>query len=125
MPRSVWMLVPGLLTVLACAAGPDPDEPKPVDRPARVEVVNNYPLPVEILAIGSGINQRLGTVHPGMSAHFNIPQNVIGSGGVVLQARPAAESQSFRSDPILIAPGSIVDFRITAQLFSSTATLRP
>jgi hypothetical protein len=91
----------------------------------RVEVRSNHALPVEIYAIGSGITQRLGTVDPGMDAHFVIPANLTKSGSVVLQASPTASSQRFRSGELLLAPGTIVELIVAPQLFSSTGTLRP
>jgi hypothetical protein len=120
------MLLPMLLTASACGrrGGGDDGAPPPTDSPVRVEVTNNNALPVEVYAVGSGITHRLGTVHPGMDAHFVIPQNLIGSGGVELQARPGTAGQPFRSGQLLLAPGTIVDFQVTPQLFNSTVTLR-
>ena len=128
MSRASLLLVPLLLlAVPACARGGAEAEEQlqPVDMPVRLEVTNNFALPIEIEAIGSGVTHRVGTVHPGMSAHFTLPQNLMGSGGVELIAHPTASSDSFRSDPLLLAPGTIVDFHVTPQLFNSTATLRP
>lgn len=123
--RRVWLLVPVLLLhTLACAKG-DPDEPGPSDSPVRVEVTNHHALPVEIYAAGAGTSQRLGVVNPGMSAHFVIPGNLTHSGSVELQASPTASTQRFRSDRLLLAPGTIVEFIVATQLFNSTATLRP
>ena len=123
--RSEWALVPCLLLLApACAKG-GADEPGPDDSPVRVEVTNHHALPVEIYAFGSGISQRLGTVDPGMDAHFVIPANLTKSGGVELQASPTASSQRFRSGAMLLAPGTIVVLNVAPQLFSSTATLRP
>jgi hypothetical protein len=123
--RGWLMLTPWLvLTVSACARGGGGDEPGPDRSPVRVEVTNNHALAVEIYAVGSGITHRLGTVDPGMEAQFVIPQNLIG-GGVELQARPGGGRQPFRSDKLLLAPGTIVEFLIAPQLFNSTATLRP
>jgi hypothetical protein len=120
------MLVPGLLLACsACARGGGEGEPTPNDSPVRVEVTNNYALPIEIYAVGSGITHRMGTVDPGMAGRFVIPQNLIGSGSVELQARPGTTKPPFRSGPLLLAPGRIVDFVIAPQLFNSTATLRP
>jgi len=123
--RSVWALVPCLLLwASACAKG-GADEPRPSDSPVRVEVTNQHALPVEIYAFGSGISQRLGTVDPGMDAHFVIPANLTRSGSVELQASPTASSQRFRSGALLLAPGTIVELNVAPRLFSSTATLRP
>ncbi len=114
-----------LLSAPACArGGGEEDSPAPDDSPVRVEVTNNYALPVEIYAVGAGINQRLGTVHPGMAAQFPIPQNVVSSGAVELRAEAGGVNQPFRSGQLLLAPGTIVDFRVMPQLFNSTVTLR-
>jgi hypothetical protein len=123
--RGWLMLAPWMvLTVSACARGGGADEPGPDRSPVRVEVTNNHALAVEIYAVGSGITQRLGTVDPGMEAQFVIPQNLTG-GSVELQARPGGGRQPFRSDKLLLAPGTIVEFLVAPQLFNSTATLRP
>lgn len=122
------MLLPWLLlTSMACAHASSGDEPEPQSNgePVQVDVRNNYALPVEIYALGSGITQRLGTVHPGMTGHFVLPQGLIGAGGVELQARPGSDEQPFRSDRLLLSPGAIVDFVIAPVLFNSTAALRP
>ena len=125
MPRRVWMLLAVLLvSVLACAKG-NPDDPQPNGSPVRVEVTNNHALPIQIYAVGGGINQRLGTVHPGMNAHFVVPANIVGSGSVELLASPPASNERFRSGQLLLAPGTIVEFIVAPQLFNSTATLRP
>jgi hypothetical protein len=123
--RHAWLILSVfLLGNNACARGGS-DEPRPNDSPVRVEVTNRHALPVEIRASGNGINQRLGTVHPGMDAHFVIPANITKSGGVVLEAGPTASSQRFRSGDLLLAPGTIVVLIVAPQLFSSTASLRP
>jgi hypothetical protein len=90
-----------------------------------MEVSNQHALPMEIYAFASGITQRLGTVHPGMSSHFTVPQNLIGNGSVRFEARPTGGGQPFRSGDLLLAPGAVVDFRIASQLFNSTVTRRP
>ncbi len=126
MLRRVWMLAPVLLLcTTACARGNAADEPHPNDSPVRVEVTNRHALAVEIYASGSGITQRLGTVHPGLDAHFVIPANLTSSGSVELEAAPPASSQRFRSGALLLAPGTIVELIVAPQLFNSTATLRP
>jgi hypothetical protein len=122
--RRVWTLVPGLLLTAACARG-GTDGPQPSDSPVRVEVTNRHALAVEVYAIGNGITQRLGTVHPGLNAHFVIPANLTTSGGVELQVAPTASNERFRSGELLLAPGRIVELIVAPQLFNSTATLRP
>ncbi len=121
----MWTLVSILLLgANACAKG-GTDTPTPDDSAVRVEVTNRNPLPIEVYAVGNGIEQRLGTVHPGMNAQFTIPANLTTSGGVELLAAPTQSNQRFRSGELLLAPGSIVDLIVAPQLFSSTATIRP
>lgn len=124
--RRAWgVLAPGLLlTICACARSGSGDLPS-TNNPVSVEVTNRHALPMEVSALGSGINHRLGTVHPGMAGHFVVPQNLIGSSSVRFEARPSGDGQPFLSGDILLAPGAVVDFVIAAQLFNSTVTRRP
>jgi len=119
------VLVPALLLTASACAHSGGGEISPNDSPVSVEVTNEHALPMEVFAVGSGITQRLGTVHPGMSGHFVIPQNLVGNGSVRFEARPSGGGQPFRSGETLLAPGAVVDFMIRAQLFNSTVTRRP
>ena len=124
MLRGLGVLVPGLLlTVCACARSGG-GEAAPSAGTVEVSVTNRNALPMEVYASGSGINHRMGTVHPGMGGHFVIPQNLVGSGSVQFEARPSGGGQPFRSGEVLLAPGSLIEFQIAAQLFSSTVTRR-
>jgi hypothetical protein len=124
-----WVLTLLLLLVgSACARGGGGETPEPSGSPARVEVTNNYPLALEIFVIGAGTTHRLGSVDPGMVGQFVIPQTMIGGGQLEFQAKPPPRSparEQARSGPMLVAPGTIVDFVITPRLFNSTATVRP
>jgi hypothetical protein len=125
MLRGLGVLASALvLTVSACAHSGG-SEVRPTGSPVSVEVTNRHALPMEVYALGSGISQRLGTVHPGMDSHFTVPQTLIGNGSVRFEARPTGGGQPFRSGDILLAPGSVVDIVIAAQLFNSTVTQRP
>ena len=129
MLRRSRLLVPVLLlTASACShsrGGEVEPEVRETGIPAYVEVENQHALPMEIYAFASGITQRLGTVHPGMSSRFTIPPNLIGNGSVRFEARASGGGQPFRSGEILLEPGSVVDMRLEAQLFNSTVTRRP
>ncbi|MFL5494220.1 MAG: hypothetical protein ACJ8DC_07550 [Gemmatimonadales bacterium] len=125
MRRRVGVLASALLLTVSACAHSGGSEVQPTGTPVSVEVTNQHALPMEVYALGSGITQRLGTVHPGMGSHFVVPQNLIGNGSVRFEARPTGGGQPFRSGDILLAPGSVVDFMIAAQLFNSTVTRRP
>lgn len=120
-----WGLVLGLLVAASACGHRTPEEVQLTTIPVRVEVTNNYALAMEIFAVGSGITHRLGTVHPGMSGTFVLPQNLIAAGAVEFQAHTTASMQRFASGELLLSPGAIVDFQIAPVLFSSSATIRP
>jgi hypothetical protein len=116
-----------LLASSACARAADDegeDEATPIHAPVSVDVTNQYALPVEVYAFGSGITHRLGTVHPGMDSRFVIPQNLVGGGSVRFEARPGSDARPFQSGEVLLSPGSDVQIMISPQLFNSTVTLR-
>ena len=119
-----WQLVtPALmLAVASCAHGGGAQAP--AAGTVEVAVTNQNALPMEVYASGSGINHRMGTVHPGMGGHFTIPQNLVGNSSVLFEARPSGGGQPFRSGEILLAPGSLIQFVIAPQLFNSTVTRR-
>jgi hypothetical protein len=123
--RRLVGLATALLTISACSHGGGGGEVRPTEIPVSVEVNNRHALPMEVFAVGSGITQRLGTVHPGMASHFTVPANLVGNGSVTFEARPTGSGQPFRSGEILLAPGAVVDFTIAPQLFNSTVTRRP
>ena len=123
--RRVWTLAPSLLLfAIGCGKG-GTESPGPSNDPVRVEVTNRHALAVQVYALGSGIEHRLGIVEPGMKASFVIPANLTTSGDVEIRVSSAASNQRFRSGELLLAPGSIVDLIVAPQLFSSTATIRP
>jgi hypothetical protein len=97
--------------------------PARADAPVRIVVTNEYTAPMEIVAVGSNINHRLGIVHPGMVGEFVLPQAMVGGGTVELFA--ADERSRARSGPLLLSPGVVVDFAIRNPLFNSSASVRP
>jgi hypothetical protein len=128
MARRTWILFCFLFAAgSACRRGSDeaPYPSDPILAPIRIEVVNNHALPVEITITGSGINHRLGTVHPGMTATFTVPPGMVGNGSVELLAQSSASRTPNRTGPILLSPGAIVDYVVAQVLFNSTATIRP
>jgi hypothetical protein len=121
-----WLtLFAGVVLSSAACARSGGEDVEPAARPsASVEVRNDNALPVELFAAGSGTSQRLGTVHPGMRGGFAVPPSMLGGGSVEVQVR-SANGQTFRSGPLLLSPGAVVDVFVATQLFNSTATVRP
>ena len=127
MRRELRLAVLVALIGAACAK-PNPDEVAPTGAPVHVEVDNRNGQPIEVSAIGAGTTYRLGVVHPGMRAHFVIPANVLSAGSVELAATPGtpgARSQVYRSGPMLVSPGKVIDLLVAAELFNSKTSIRP
>jgi hypothetical protein len=122
--RALRVVVAALLLTPSACARSGGGETAPAAGSVEISVTNRNALPMEVYASGSGINHRMGTVHPGMGGHFVIPQNLVGSGSVQFEARPSGGGQPFRSGEVLLAPGSLIQFVIAPQLFNSTVTLR-
>jgi hypothetical protein len=128
MHRRSCVLIAGLLvTGAGCAhhpsGAPDPGAVQPAA--VHLNVTNNSPLPMEVYAVGSGINYRMGTVSPGLASHFVFPPSMIGNGPLEVQARPSGGGDLIRSGQLLLSPGQVVDFKIEAHQVNSTTTVRP
>lgn len=108
---------------LACSRS-RPDVVRPVDAPVWLNVLNNNALPVVVSLASAGSSHRLGTVHPGMSTRFTIPPNFVEGQSVEFLVKNDAGG-FFRSGAFLLVPGEIIDMTVAAQMFSSTAVLRP
>jgi hypothetical protein len=128
MRRGSWFLVAGFLwTGFACAHGrgaaADPGTARPAD--VLVNVTNNYATSMEVHAIASGINYRMGTVSPGIPRQFVLQRAILGSGGMVeFLAQASGYGPRARSEQLQLVPGDIVDFVIATNLEGSTATVR-
>jgi hypothetical protein len=114
-----------LVLISGCGRSGRSDEPQPQRSDGRVyvQVINRNALPMEVSAQSGGINHRMGTVHPGMSTQFFLPQNLSNS-SVRFEARTSGGGQPFRSGDVQLVPRGIVQFTIAPQLFSSTVERR-
>jgi hypothetical protein len=123
--RGQLAAVLALVLISACGRSGSSDEPKPERSDGRVyvQVINRNALPMEVSAMSGGINHRMGTVHPGMSTQFFLPQNLSNS-SVRFEARTSGGGQPFRSSDLQLVPRAIVQFTIASQLFSSTVERR-
>ncbi|MFL5401314.1 MAG: hypothetical protein ACJ8BF_00665 [Gemmatimonadales bacterium] len=124
MLHALRLLVPALVLTASACAHSGGGEAAPTAGSVEVRVTNQNALPMEVYATGSGINHRMGTVHPGMDGSFVIPQNLVGNGSVQFLARPSGGGEPFRSGEVLLAPGSLIEFLIAPQLFNSTVIRR-
>ena len=96
------------------------------DGRVRVNVTNNYALPVDVSAVASGTVYRMGTVAPGIVGHFLLRRAMLAGGGMVeFVAQPVGTEPPVRSGQLLLEQGDIVDFEITTHLIASYARVRP
>lgn len=117
-----------LLALSACLFGPRRSTTAgvPRDGRVRVNVTNNYALPVDVSAMASGIVYRMGTVAPGIVGHFLLRRAMLAGGGMVeFAAQPAGTEPPVRSGQMLLQEGDVVDFEITSHLIASYARVRP
>ena len=119
-----------LLAISACAYGTGgprsaPRRAQDPDGAVWLNVTNYSNGPMEIYAAGRGTSYRIGTVLPGLTSHFVVRPTMIVNGPVEFGARADGRSPLYRSGPLLLVPGNVVDFQLTASPTSSTATVRP
>jgi hypothetical protein len=127
--RGAGIIMAGLILVnSACAygMGSAPNERRAHDPDGGVylNVTNRSGSPMEIYAVGSGTLYRMGTVYPGLESRLVIRPGMIVNGSVELRA-VSGNRPAFRSGPILLVPGDVVDLQLEDQSVISTATVRP
>lgn len=114
-----------LLVLAGACSKKAPDQVRPNEAPVHIAVDNKYALAIEVFVTRGGANYRLGLVHPGMQSDFVVPPAYVGGTSVEFVVTPTVTGPSYRSGPTLLAPGEIVDLRVSPVLFSSTTSIRP
>jgi hypothetical protein len=123
-------LLIGMALLMSTGCGAGMETATAAGRAARpegavyVNVTNFSGGPMDIYAAGTGTSYRVGTVLPGLSSRFEVRPTMTVNGAVELIAR-SGQRQFFRSGPVLLRPGSVVDFRIDESPVLTTATIRP
>ena len=123
--RRASFLLASLLLVASCGRRTGTGDVTPHSAPANVFVTNHYAEAMEVTALSAGINHRLGLVSPEVERHFVLPSALLAAGGQIeFIATPAGNGPVARSGSVQVAPGDIVDFVISAQIFNSQAIVR-
>jgi hypothetical protein len=127
--RGVGIIMAGLVLVSSACAysmgqAPDARRAHDPDGGVYLNVVNHSGRPMEIFATGSGTIYRMGTVLPGLQSRLVIRPGMIVNGTVEFRAT-SGNAPAFRSGPILLAPGDVVDLQLEDQSVISSATVRP
>lgn len=90
----------------------------------RVDNRSGFSLRVYV-ASETGQKERLGTMDSYGSARFVLPRGVtVSSSEVQMVAEPTGTRRVFTSQPVLINPGDLVDWRILNERGRSTVTVR-
>jgi hypothetical protein len=117
-PRIACLALAATLALSACAhqARYATEDGAPTSAVA-VEVANHNWLDVVVYAISGGNRVRLGSVTTGLEGRFRLPRSmVVQSGNLFLEAHLVGSNQMYRSDPIMVNPGSRVIWSLENQL---------
>ena len=106
--------------------GEEPAEARAGDS-VVVYVTNNWGLPMEVFAVGSGTSYRMGLVSPGIPRHFVLRRDILATDGrVEFLARASGSGPQVRSGVIQLRAGdTAIDFEIATIPMGSRATIRP
>lgn len=128
MYRTAMLLAAGVfLSAAACThrQGAAGDAASPAsERPVRLRVRSHYGLPVDMYALAGGAEFRLGTVAPGIERSFVVPKAALADGPVDFEARPAGTEPPQRSGRLVLAPGDVVLFEISATMLINVTSVR-
>ena len=100
--------------------------PRAVDDTVWVIITNNYALPMEIYATGTGTTYRLGVVDPGIKREFRLRRDLLATNHVVtFTAQASGVGPRYVADPVYISAGDVVDFIIATNVIGSRVDVRP
>ena len=111
------LTVAALVAVPAAAAQTASEErsetPAAVSERTTVRVVNDNWHDITVYAFRAGYRRRLGTVTSFTSSVFTLPPNfLIPSDELRLIADPIGRRGAFVSEPLLVNPGDVVEWRL-------------
>lgn len=107
-------IAPALLLVLAGACASAPTEREiPADGSASAFVLNSSDGSYTVYVQSSSGRFRLGFVEPLSSGRFRVPGELVLAGGTfTLLAEGRGASPNFQSEPFVVQPGYIVNWRL-------------
>lgn len=123
-PRTAALAV-ALLAATACIHhGQDPnDDDSPPREPVKVHVRNENFLDVNVYAVVSGVNRRLGMVSGNGSGEFTIEWNLTVGQSITINAVPIGGRGSATTGPLSIGLGQMIDFIVAPVLRQSTVSV--
>ena len=91
--------------------------------PISIHVESENFLDANVAIVVGGVNRRLGTVIGNTKADYTFPWNNALMSDVVMTATMIGGSGTGRSVSLSVAPGQVIDFRITSVLRQTYATV--
>jgi hypothetical protein len=121
-PRIAFVALAATIALSACASTPRyATEDFAGSRGVAVEVSNNNWMDIVIYAMSGGNRVRLGIVTTGLDQRFTLPKSMnVQTGNLFLEAHPVGSNEVFRSDPIMVNPGSRILWSLENQLTLSS-----
>ena len=90
-----------------------------------VRVTNNNALDVTVYAVNQSMRVRLGTVTTASTAHFALALHAVSpTGDLQLLADPIGSRRTVTSETIHVFAGQVVEWVLTADLRTSTLSIR-
>lgn len=100
------------IALIGCASAPAERE-IPADGSASAFVLNRTDVSITVYLVSTSTRHRLGFVDPMSSGRFRVPGPMVAAGGrfsFVAEGRGAG--RNFGSDPFVLQPGSIANWRL-------------
>ncbi len=107
------------------AQSKDKDKPR-LRAPVTIEVNNGNWLDVRVYAVReNGAYDRVGTVTAGSSSRFELPRWLTSHGMQIhLVAAPIGSTRRYRSPPVMVSVGDVIEWRLTNNLELSSISVR-
>jgi hypothetical protein len=127
------MVFRGLFSGLALCAvvigtgcgGKSARSPAPRDAAVTVEVENQNWSDMVVYARRNTTRTRLGMVNTSQTASFTVPRAfTAGPGTLQLEADPVGSRDIYRSGEVMVSPGAVVEWTITASPALSRVSVR-
>lgn len=95
----------------------------PERAPTQIRVSNFNPLTVNVYAVSSGQNLRLGQINTGRTEVFRVPRGV-NEFDLRILVDPIGSRLSWMTDPLVFTPGDVIEVRIESNLDLTSVTFR-
>jgi hypothetical protein len=113
-----------ILLLGACSTKGAQNKATVLERQTRVEVTNHNWLDMRVYVVRAGNRFRLGTVSTMGTQVFQLPRAFSTyAGGLQLVADPIGSREFHMTQPLSIAPGQLVSFKIENHLAISTVSV--